>query len=333
MSADTRPPSERAEPGVNPRAHLHRVFSLVALALVGGFVLQRLLRPASFGDLGPYRADSLQEIASRQPIHQGRDVCASCHLEIHRVHQKDVHWSVQCEDCHGPGHRHVAYLRDGHSAITAEQARMPKEYTLEGCLFCHRKLAARPSDFAQIDPGEHYEFLHVTEPATPCIACHNPHEPLFLLEPVSEARVHPIIFECDDCHAEPPAASHKEVPDHPTIFVCADCHPSVARDFEKRQHAFLRCTGCHLFHPENAVAGRVYQNGNRKFCLLCHERKPFKDPDRVAQIDPTAHVEEMAPVMRLSAASLLEDPTSCLQCHFDYIHDPDLIRRLQEQER
>lgn len=318
---------------MNDTTHVRRVSTLLVVAVVSGFIAQRLLQPKSFGQLGHYRADSLQEIMSREPSYQGREVCAQCHAEIHEVHQKDIHWSVQCEDCHGSGDVHVKYHRDGDEGIIPLQATMPKEYTLEGCLFCHRKLAARPSTFAQIDPVEHYAFLHVTEPLTPCIECHSPHEPLFLLGRVSEARIHPVIFECEDCHEAPPEANHKEVPDHPTIFVCGDCHPSVVRDFVKHEHSFLRCTACHLFYRDNEFAGRVFLNGNQRFCLLCHERKPFKDPEQLPQIDFAVHIEQQALVMRRPPGPLRADPTACLQCHFDYIHDTNLIRRLQEQER
>ncbi|UCD75476.1 MAG: hypothetical protein JSV91_00880 [Phycisphaerales bacterium] len=318
---------------MNDKSHVYRVFALLVIAIALGFIAQRLLQPRSFGEEGHYRADSLADIMDLEPVHQGRAACAECHPEINRIHQKDIHWGVQCEDCHGPGRAHVRYYRDGDGGITQDQATMPAEYTLEGCLFCHRKLAARPSTFAQIDVAEHYEFLHVTDPTTPCIECHSPHEPLFLLESVSEARVHPVIFECDDCHAQPVEGDYKEVPHHPTIFVCGDCHPSVTRDFAKHEHSFLRCTACHLYHPENETSGRVFQNSNREFCMLCHEKKPFKDPVGVPQIMLRPHIEQMAPVMRRDAGPLLEDPTACLQCHFDYIHDSRLIRRLQEQER
>ncbi len=314
-------------------SHVRRMFTLLILAVVFGFVLQRLLQPVSFGELGHYRADSLADIMSLAAVHQGRASCAECHTEISKVHQKDIHWGVECEDCHGPGAAHVKHHRDADPAVSEAEARMPTEYTLEGCLFCHRKLAARPRTFAQIDPVEHYEFLRVTDPETRCIECHSPHEPLFLLEEVSEARVHPVIFECDDCHREVPEGGHKEVPNHPVIFVCRDCHPSVVRDFAKHEHSFLRCTACHLFHGENATSGRIFRNGSRRFCLLCHERKPFKDPDRLPQIVVAEHIQEMAPVMRRLPGPLLDDPTACLQCHFDYIHDGRLIRRLQEQER
>ncbi|MHC5115213.1 MAG: hypothetical protein ACYTGP_12385 [Planctomycetota bacterium] len=318
---------------MNHQSHVRRVLVLLAAGIVTAFTAQRLMRPASFGVFGPYRADSLLEIVRREPVHLGRDACVACHAPIHDVHQKDVHRDVQCEVCHGPGNLHAAHHRAGGEEDVPAEARMPTEYTLEGCLFCHRKLSARPTTFGQIDPREHYAFLHVTDPATRCVECHSPHEPLFLLEQVSDARVHPVIFECGDCHDTPPETSHKDVPDHPVIFVCADCHPSVVRDFETHEHAFLRCTACHLFRRESDIAGRVFQNGNRRFCLLCHERKPFKDADRVPQIVFAEHVAEMAPIVRRAPGPLLENPAACLQCHFDYIHDPALIRRLQEQER
>ena len=316
--------------------HVRRVVGVLAILLIVGFTAQRALQPDTFGDLGHYRAASIGEMMVREPVHQGRSVCGTCHAEQHALNRKDVHWRVECEVCHGPGRDHVDYHsgQQGRAALAGRTGAevMPTTYTLDGCLLCHRKLRARPVDFAQVDPLEHYAFLKVTDPATPCIECHAPHEPLFLQEPVHEARIHPVIFECRDCHESAPDADHRAVPEHPTIFVCADCHPSVAHDFTKHEHAFLRCTACHLFDRENEISGRVYLNGGSRFCLLCHERKPFKD-SAVPQIDPADHLLEQAPLMRRDPADLAADPAACLQCHFNQIHDAGLIRRLQEQER
>jgi len=314
-------------------SHIRRVLFVLVTAGVLGFALQRLLRPETFGDVDHYRAASVGDILDLEVIHQGKRVCGECHKDICEIHGKDIHLNVECEDCHGPGNTHVEFHRGQSTSVSKDQAAMPKEYTLEGCLFCHRKLSARPRTFAQIDPKEHYAFLHVTDPKTRCIACHSPHEPLFLLEKVSEARIHPVIFECDHCHDTSPEGDYREVAGHPVVFICRDCHPSVVRDFAKREHSFLRCTACHLFHRENETSGRIFKNGNRRFCLLCHERKPFKDKQRLPQIVYAEHLEAMAKVMRRNADSLKEDPTACLHCHFDYVHDSGLIRRLQELER
>ncbi len=266
-------------------------------------------------------------------IHQGRESCRECHGDILEIHEKDIHFAVQCEDCHGPANLHMKYHRQEDKAIPQNLARMPREYTLEGCLFCHRKLSARPSTFAQIDPDEHYLFLHVTDKRTRCIECHSPHEPLFLLEQVSNARIHPIIYECIDCHTSIPEKDYKDVKDHPVVFVCQDCHPSVVRDFMEHEHSFMRCTACHLFHRENEISGRIFKNGNRRFCMLCHEAKPFKDKELLPQIVYEEHINEMSKVMRRDPEELIQDPSACLTCHFDFIHDLKLIRTIQEQER
>lgn len=204
---------------------------------------------------------------------------------------------------------------------------MPKEYTLEGCLFCHRKLAARPRDFPQIDPVQHFEFLHVTDPKTRCIECHSPHEPIYLLKKVEDARIHPIIYACNNCHDKKPEGDYKEVKDHPVIFSCQDCHAEIVTDFKKHEHAFMDCTACHLFHKENETAGRIFKNGNKQFCLLCHEKKPFKDQEKLPQVVSSEHLAEQAKDSSLDAETLLKDPRSCIDCHFDFIHDSSLLKK------
>ena len=318
----------------NTTQHAWRIFSLLFGAIILGLVVRWLVLPASFGELGHYRSGNLSENLNLEQIFQGKEVCGQdqCH-DIYSTHEKDVHFAVQCEICHGPGDIHVKYHKGEIELISKELAVMPKEYALEGCLFCHRKLSSRPRDFAQIDPEEHYEFLHITDKQIRCIECHDPHEPLFLMNSVSEARIHPAIYECDDCHDEPPEKDYKEVEDHPIIFACQDCHQAIANDFKKRAHAFLRCTGCHLYHRENDASGRIYKNGNKRFCLLCHEKKPFKDLDKLPQIELSEHLEKMPDIMRVEVGEIRDKDTACLTCHFNFIHDSNLIKTLREQKQ
>ena len=331
-------------------SHVKRVFALLILAVIVGFGVRELMLPDTFGIIGSYRANSLKDILKMKRIYQGKEACAPCH-ENYDVLKKDVHYDAQCENCHGPGNVHITqietalnqnnikpaesgkYSQEALKVISKEMAQMPKEYTLEGCLYCHRKLASRPHDFAQIDLKEHYQFLHVIDDSIRCVECHNPHEPLFLLHPVSEARIHPAIYECEYCHKDPLEKSYKDVENHPVIFECEDCHSAIVQDFKKREHAFMRCTGCHLYHRENETSGRIYKNGNKQFCLLCHEKKPFKDPVKLPQIDVAKHLEDMPEAMRKDAKSIMNSKTACLECHYNFIHDPDLIRVLREQKQ
>jgi hypothetical protein len=305
--------------------HVVRVLVVVIALFALWIAAQLFLRPADYGELGTIQHGSLQVMLAQEPVHLGKQACADCHSDIFDTHEKDLHFDVQCEDCHGPGNRHIDYFMDDDESLTEADAAMPKEYTLEGCLFCHRRLASRPVAFPQIDKNEHYRFLHVQDEQTRCIECHSPHEPIFLLTRFDQARVHPVIFECDHCHPRPMDKSHKDVPDHPVIFVCEDCHAPVVADFESRTHHFMRCTACHLFHQENEVAGRIFKNGNRRFCLLCHEEKPFRDPQAVPQIVSAEHIVDMADMMDEDGASLARDPRACLNCHFDMIHHQEIL--------
>ncbi len=307
--------------------HLIRLSLIILLLGAAGMAAQWLLRPEGFGKAGHYRYGSLDDIISQVPVHQTKAVCGECHQDILHLHDKDIHFSVPCEDCHGPGNVHVLFHREKDPSVTAMEAAMPKEYTLEGCLFCHRKLEARPRNFPQVDKDRHYAFLHVKDPETRCIECHSPHEPLFLLTAVEEARIHPVIHDCGYCHESRPEKSHREAKDHPVIFACADCHQAIVKDFQDRPHSFMGCTSCHLFHRENDTAGRIFKDGNRRFCQLCHEKKPFKDTEGLPQIEPATHMGNFAKRSGKDPKELEKDPRACLACHMDYIHDPELFKK------
>jgi len=309
------------------RTHVWRMFAFLAIVLVVAVTLRWAFRPDGYDSSLGFRPDDLSAIAGQTVVHQGKGVCGECHDEILATHGKDTHFRVECEVCHGAGQAHVRLWRDGDETISEELAAMPKEYTLEGCLFCHRRMTSRPTDFPQVDPVGHYRFLGVTDPGTPCVECHSPHEPLFLLTGVEEARIHPIVRECEECHEARPTGNFREEPGHPVLFECRDCHPAVTNDFARRDHADLRCTACHLFHREGESAGRIYKNGNRRFCLLCHESKPFRDGAVMPLIVSAEHVPEMAEMLDEDPGALARDPRACLECHYDFIHDRELIER------
>lgn len=302
------------------KLHIILILSLIFILLAILFVVTVLLRPKSFGEHGNYRWDALNDIFSSKVVNQNIITCKKCHNDIFQLHQKDAHYNVPCVDCHGAGDLHVEYYQNKgvDNNITQQQAILPKEYTLEGCLYCHRKLNAKPSDFPQIDPGQHYKFLHVKDSSTKCIECHSPHEPIFLLTEVNQSKLHPIVYKCTDCHITKPEKSYSETSDHPKIFDCKDCHSQIVKSFEQKPHnKYVECRTCHLFHKENESVGRMYKNGNARFCLLCHENKPFKDAKYPPKIDWPSHLGDLRFLVNI-------DQKICLSCHSDKIHEMDL---------
>ncbi|MCZ7583201.1 MAG: hypothetical protein M5R36_07610 [Deltaproteobacteria bacterium] len=188
---------------------------------------------------------------------------------------------------------------------------MPKSKEL--CLGCHRRLAARPATFPQIDPAEHYKVREVNDENTPCFSCHSPHTPLFLETPLDEARKHPIIYQCGNCHREAVDAAAPRPKQHPDVFDCGYCHNEIARDFETRAHAPLGCGTCHQFYVESETAGRIVKHSDPRFCLLCHEDRSFVTADNKPVILWPDHRDDVSEGPQ-DAAKV------CADCHRDAFH-------------
>lgn len=290
-----------------PRAdfrHAFPVFVLVAILAVGGLVARAYLVPDTFGEYGYYRATAMEEEQLRPTHYAGQDACEECHDDVTAVHAKDVHASVQCETCHGPGLKH----------IDDPDIPMQPANRKEDCLVCHRRLDARPGSFPQVTWIEHFKFVGVTDTNIACVRCHSGHEPLFTDHDLREARLHPLIQECADCHIGLVDENTEQPANHPRIFHCADCHPALTASFNKDEHRGLRCTTCHLFIKENNYSGRIVRNADPRFCLLCHRKTDFKLDSGTPKIDWPAHLTDVA-----------DDPVdpkrSCTECHQFNIHD------------
>lgn len=282
----------RPDAGYFAFAYSRRLAAIVVLLVGGAAVARAALKPSDFGSLGGhYRGNAPAEAAAATPVHQGKQVCATCHAEQFEQHEKDVHVNVQCENCHGPGDAHVAARR---ASAPADQGRIFRELEQANCLACHRALAARPKLFPTVEVGEHFKLVGVKDPKTPCQACHSPHEPLFLERPVAQARKHPLIHPCSDCHADRGVAARALPAGHVVTFQCADCHAEIAADFAKKPHRHLDCRACHNFHKDSEFSGSIFKNGNPRLCLMCHEAKPFKD-ETVPKIESfEAHRSDVA---------------------------------------
>ena len=305
--------------GVHVKGTWSHVLRLgLALGVIGALaiVARAALVPDSYGRYGYYRGDAVREaMRTSKPAHQGRAVCAGCHAEEAALHAKDFHSGIQCESCHGSGGEHVASVGQRAEGATGHvEVVVPR--TQEPCLWCHRRLAARPTSFPQIDPEEHLRAFAVADLETPCMRCHNPHEPLFLETPLREARLHPGIQQCRDCHAGAVDVAAPRGDDHQIVFECRYCHADLAADFAGRTHGGLYCGRCHQSHRESESAVRIVRSHGPDFCLLCHRDFPLREEVGLPTIDWPAHLERNPG----QPPPPLHEDTPCIDCHMDRIH-------------
>lgn len=160
-------------PGAGPEVHskhVIRAFLLLALALIGSLGARALLIPSSFGAHGHFRADNVKEQMDHPVAHGGRESCAKCHAEQHKLVMEHEHKVVNCENCHAP----LAVHARGDKKIAA----MPKDRKATLCVRCHERLAARPKTHPQVDVLEHLKEVGETFHPEVCVDCHNPHSPV-----------------------------------------------------------------------------------------------------------------------------------------------------------
>jgi predicted CXXCH cytochrome family protein len=139
--------------------HIVRLLLLIAALVVLGSIAQHLLTAKSFYRFGHYRADSVAEIAAKEPLYQTAQYCKGCHGERHAQWSSNSHKSVACEVCHGPA--------KGHGS--KDKLPIPAD-TVKLCTLCHEVMTARPRTQPQIVVAEH---AHDQQ----CRTCHNPHAP------------------------------------------------------------------------------------------------------------------------------------------------------------
>ena len=289
--------------------HTYPILAILAVGLVAALVLRASLVPAGFGERGHYRSDAPLHIRAAEVRHGGEESCAACMDEKHqravRLHDKDAHAPVPCESCHGPGLAHAADPEKN-------PVRLPRGRG--DCLSCHQLLAARPGWFPQVDWREHYRFVGVKDESVECIACHDPHEPLFMDRDLRGARLHPLIQRCRDCHMGRVDERLPRPDDHPAIFECSYCHSAVVADFSKRSHRQVRCTTCHIFFRASDFAGRILRDADPRFCLLCHREADFRSSSAAPGISwPEGHLDDID-------ADEEDRKKRCIDCHRQRIH-------------
>ncbi len=228
-----------------------RLAILIVIALAVLIVVRLQFIPASFGEIGHYRADALKEEAALTLHYAGMQACVMCHDDIGMIKAASYHRNLACESCHGPSLEHVDDPGEFSPVVVTGR-------TL--CVRCHGYLASRPTGFPQI-----IEAIH--NPMAPCTECHDPHDPTPPEVPE----------DCSACHAE--IARTKAVSHHWSLS-CETCH-EAAPEHRQSPRAFLPkkpterefCGQCHgQGSQRSASAPRVdlSEHGGRYLCWQCH---------------------------------------------------------------
>ena len=112
-------------------------------------------------DNGHYRANSLIDNANKEMVYASKKMCIECHADIGEKLHSDLHASLSCVVCHGPGLEH---------ANSPKTVKIIKMSGRENCGRCHALNPARLKEAVdQIDVVEHHKDKN------DCIECHNPH--------------------------------------------------------------------------------------------------------------------------------------------------------------
>lgn len=205
-----------------------RLAVIFAIGIAALLVLRQRFVPESFGEIGHYRADAIDVVATQDIQYAGWQACIDCHPDEAERKQGSYHRTLSCETCHGPAYDHV-------EDPTGQLPLVPTGR--EGCLYCHGYLPSRPTGFPQIIELQH-------NPMEPCGNCHDPHDPTPPEVPGACSACHGQIartkaishhrsLECETCHQTMP--EHKEaprsyLPNKPrTREFCGKCHAEGAQ--------------------------------------------------------------------------------------------------------
>lgn len=149
--------------------HIIRAVLILVVAAVVFVFARHFLYPASFGEHGQFRFDSVAEHASPAPRHGFPGACLDCHDEQGAALSEGKHGSVDCEVCHATLSSHVKEDK--------RVAAMRVNGSVEMCGWCHERLAARPVNHPQVVIDEHVKEKGEVMREKVCLECHDAHNP------------------------------------------------------------------------------------------------------------------------------------------------------------
>ncbi len=172
--------------------HLRILVLLISVGCATGLFARSQMVPVDFGELGPYRAAALDEIAALPSRLYSDAACLKCHESVAEERADSPHQAVNCSHCHGLGHQHII---DAELAAKTPDHPIPPVAEWDGdfrtkidlfitenrstCLSCHESVVGMPESFRSINVAEHLEEQGADEvkSANVCFECHTGHSP------------------------------------------------------------------------------------------------------------------------------------------------------------
>lgn len=191
---------------LSPLIILGVVLGVIAVFLGGWWLLNNLIAPnLPTGTRTLYQEATITRTMGQPVVYVGAERCRQCHQSVGEEWLHSSHRTVTCEDCHGQGIAHVS-----------KGTPMLVNTSIDLCLTCHARQAAKPASFPQVGFQEH-------SGGRPCLECHNPMNPRIVGPP----RIPHIITEGTDCQTCHGSGGLKPVPaDHEqrSNNTCLQCH-------------------------------------------------------------------------------------------------------------
>jgi hypothetical protein len=206
--------------------------------------------------------------------------CGPCHMTDYKPigNQEDKEglvgtWEfngIQCEECHGPGEKHIA---------DAYNVKMIVDRTSEQCGKCHIRgdVSKIPASGAFVKHHEQWnEMFGTKHNALSCIDCHEPH---IGLHPDNPDRASAIKVQCENCHIKESNTFVASDLPHDAL-TCNDCHMPKGAKSALAAGTYVGDVTSHLWRinldPDAEYITNDFANGYLTVeysCLKCHEDK------------------------------------------------------------
>ncbi len=153
--------------------HIRRLIVILVVFAMMFIAGKIILPPRSFWAYGHYRGNSVSEITAARPTYVSPDSFSTAYPREYETWSTGIHKVVKCQICHIAADKSqvATSLAAGLPQPAAAALPTPGD-TRKLCVKCHEKIAGRPDYMPQIEVDSHSN-------GQACIACHNPHSPLF----------------------------------------------------------------------------------------------------------------------------------------------------------